>query len=379
MEIMKCLPYLEQRCQSCQYLNGEYQQSIDAKEQEFLKFFPQTQSVFKSTYQVKNPAGSRNKAKLSVALIENEMQFGIYDRFQNFKKLEDCPLHMEGINSLLIVIKSLLSKFSITPYNLSKQNGELKNIIITKSDTTQNLLIRFILRSKESVDRLRKVGDELQSMLPEVKVVSANIQPKHAAILEGEEEIVLSKNDTIIHHYDNIKLHLGVKSFFQVTSEVARELYSTVADFLKDKKINSMLDLYCGVGAFSFYAAQSVNSVTGVEISSEAIRCAMLSKQDNQVTNAHFKALDVDHLWDELTGDFDCILVNPPRRGVGLSSMQKIKNLAPQYLIYSSCNVETLYSDFTHIQDKYEVIFSRIFDMFPFSKHFEVLMIFKKR
>jgi 23S rRNA (uracil747-C5)-methyltransferase len=375
---MKCNAYIEKRCQSCDYLNTSYENSIKIKEADFFNYFNKDLiKDYKGPAVLEDPAHSRNKAKLAVSSIEGVITFGITNSLREFNSLEDCPLHLLGINSLLPEIKNLLLEFNIIPYDLETKKGELKFLLMTKSDTTQNILLRFVLRSKESLDRIKKLSAKLQLAHPNIEVISCNIQPNHSAILEGDEEILLTEKKWISHQYENHKIHLGVKSFFQVTSPIARLLYSELKHFLKGKEIKKMLDLFCGVGAFSFYAAENVEHVLGVEISAEAILSANHSKEINQILNVEFKALDVDLLWESVNGFFDCILVNPPRRGVGKFSMEKIVSLRPKYLIYSSCNAATLKSDYEIIAKDYQIESARIFDMFPFSKHYEVFMVFK--
>lgn len=373
---MKCNPYIEKRCQSCQYLNLSYEDSIKEKESHFQRVFENIKiKNILPTMTNNKVEGSRNKAKLSVSLVDNQIAFGIYDQAQNFKNLMDCPLHLDGINQILVDLKKLFEEFKILPYQLSDKKGEIKSIIITKSDTTDEMMIRFVLRSKESLDRLKKLVIKLREKNEQIKVCSANIQPLHAAVLEGEEEIVLTVNESISHQYDDFKIKLGVRSFFQVNSEIARKLYSEARNLLADRGIKTLLDLYCGVGAFSFYLSKSVEQVLGVEISEKAIQYANETKLNHQVKNVEFQALDVDLFLSFNESKYDAILVNPPRRGVGKKSIEAILKLTPNYIVYSSCQAESLRSDFELLKNYYQIESIQIFDMFPFSKHYEVLVL----
>jgi len=81
----------------------------------------------------------------------------------------------------------------------------LKFIILSKSEETNQVMLRMVLRSKESLDRLKKLVLELKLKCPNVVVVTANIQPDHKAVLEGELEIVLSDEKMIVHQFGEIK------------------------------------------------------------------------------------------------------------------------------------------------------------------------------
>lgn len=372
---MKCNAYNEFRCRSCDYLEMSYFESLKEKEHIFSETFKGVEiDKILPTVGLREPHGSRNKAKLAVALINNEIKFGIYSREMIFSELNDCPLHQNEINELLNPLSGFLKNYNIIPYDLKTQKGELKYVLITRSQSSKEIMLRFVLRSKESIDRLRKMTLELQDNWPSLSMVSVNIQPEHKAILEGEIEVIFTKSNSITHYYSNYNIKLGAKSFFQVTSEIAQKLYQSVADYVKNKKGKNILDLYCGVGAFSMYVSKSALSVVGVEISPDAIAFANENKRLNQLQNIDFYALDVNQFLLSDSVSFDTVIVNPPRRGLGINNVELILKINPQMLIYSSCNVITLRSDLELLKRDFKIDTAQIFDMFPFSKHFETVV-----
>jgi 23S rRNA (uracil747-C5)-methyltransferase len=374
---MDCHWFDIHHCRSCELLDRSYSETLQIKEEKLVSLFPGVNLYREPTVGLSNRvAGSRNKAKLAVCGDDREIQFGFYDAQMNFKALEACPLHMSGLNELLPSLKAKLLEYKILPYALVSKKGELKYVILSKSQSHQDVLIRFVLRSKESLDRLKKMAADLIKNHPQIKIVTANIQPEHKAVMEGETEVVVSGGDHILHQFDDVFLTLGPRSFFQVTPEIAGALYKTVGDIVKEKKVQSFLDLFCGVGAFSYFAAKSCPEVLGVEISKEAIACAEESRALNHAMGTlSFLALDVEAFLKNLDKHFEAILVNPPRRGLNHSIIQNILAQKPSVILYSSCNAETLARDFEMLKNDYEIKRTQLFDMFPFTAHFEVLMV----
>ena len=318
----------------------------------------------------------RNKAKLAVAFIENEIEFGFYNHNRQFKKLEDCPLHAAAINAVLVTLKQQLSIYNIIPYDVILKKGELKYLLITHSDSKNELLIRFILRSSEAVPRLKKLAADLLILNPAIKVITANIQAVHQAILEGEEEIILTDNDCITHHFDPYFLFQGPRSFFQTNSSMALRLYQHFQQELSLLPVHSFLDLYCGVGAFSFFAAKYCSTVQGVEISDAAIHYANKAREINRCTGLNFQTMDVEiFLRQQQSAHYDAIMVNPPRSGLNETIVAELLRLAPAWLFYSSCNIETLHRDISRLELQYEIRSLQIFDMFPYTSHFETLAL----
>ena len=272
-------------------------------------------------------------------------------------------------------LKIILKKYQIIPYDLKSKTGELKYLLLSKSGENDSVefLLRFILRSKECLDRLKKAVSEIQAISPTIKVITANIQPIHKAILEGDEELILTSDSAIIHQFDEFKLALGARSFFQVTPQIAKSLYNAVADSVSVNTPKSLIDLYCGVGAFSFYASRHCSDITGVEISKEAISCAKNSATQNG-SQINFVAMDVEEYLSKSVQKFEAVLVNPPRRGLNSSIIKLIQDISPEYIYYSSCNAVTMARDFSELEENYQIQSLQIFDMFPYTSHYETLM-----
>lgn len=377
---MQCEYYINQLCRSCDRLDQKYSDTLSEKEKQLLElFYPlqvqipplRTSIGFSSGAAV---AGSRNKAKFVVTTGRQGIQFGFINSSKNFVELENCPLHPATLNASLVEIKTLLEQHKIIPYDINTKKGELKYLIISKNNSTDDLLIRFVLRSTNHIPQLQKIAATLKPA-----VVTANIQPVHQAILEGDQEIVLSDQKYIYNQFDEFKLALGPRSFFQVTPWIAQQIYSEVSRVLSENPaIENFLDLYCGVGAFSFYASKHCKKVIGIEISKEAIECAEESKKINFVKNAEFQAADAESFLAHSAQRFDAVLVNPPRRGLNPKIVKCIVAAAPKFIFYSSCNAETMVRDFALMKDQYKIQSLQIFDMFPYTSHFETLMVLEK-
>jgi 23S rRNA (uracil747-C5)-methyltransferase len=362
-------------------LDKNYADTLTLKSSELKKLFPLDDVLFRPVIGLDYAReASRNKAKFAVFNKNNELTFGFYQADGTPIELEECPLHAEGINSLLPGLREIFNKYQIKAYDLKTKTGELKYVLLSKSGDKNSgeFLLRFVLRSKESLDRLKKATLDILAMSQNIKVITANIQPIHQAIMEGEEEIILTNEQVIIHQFDEFKLALGARSFFQVTPKIAQRLYSSVADSIHSDGPNSLIDLYCGVGAFSFYASRHCPDITGVEISKEAIVCAQKSVQLN-ASKIDFYAMDVEEYLAKNPKKFDAVLVNPPRRGLNTNIINMIATIDPQFIYYSSCNANTLARDYSEFESKYKIKSLQIFDMFPYTSHFETLMCLVRR
>lgn len=363
-----CAYFKENICRSCTLLEVDYDKQILFKEDVLKKILPESVKLEAS---VTSPmSGFRNKAKLVVSGTIDDPILGLIDR-----EILDCPVHDPAINSILHSLIPFIRLAKLEPYNIGAKKGELKGIILFHGDEAY---LRFVLRSKEGIDRIRKNLPSLLQSHPEITSVSVNIQPVHQAILEGEEEIPMGPNALIHQSYGDLKLALRPQGFVQTNQHVAARLYVTAAEWVKERKVERFLELFSGQGAFSFHCASFVKVATGIEINPEAVKTAQETAEKMGLLHLHFMALDASDSGKIIQEkNPDLILVNPPRRGLG-ESIGLILSANPEWLIYSSCSVESLSKDLKELQKKYRIEKAQLYDMFPHTAHFETLVLLRK-
>lgn len=362
------------------------------------------------------PSHFRNKAKLAVSGTTHAPVLGLVDRFDNGTDLTSCPLHVNEIKAALAPLTRAITRMGLQPYSIVKRRGELKHVLITASANGQ-LMVRFVLRSTAQLPAIRKGAPRLQSELPGLRVLSVNIQPRPAAILEGEREIILSQDSTldmplylpelgadgvVVNNKKSVlPLVLPPQSFFQTNSDVAAGLYAQARAWARDyaggqagaltgepgagrahsdatQSSQSIWDLYCGVGGFALALAQPGAQVLGVEVSAPAIDGARAAAAQLSLTSpqVRFEAGDASVL--DASGQVyghdkpDLLVVNPPRRGIG-ELAASIEDSGIQRVLYSSCNPASLAKDL-EVMSSYRVRRARLFDMFPHTNHAEVLV-----
>ena len=291
------------------------------------------------------------------------------------RKILECPIHHPRLNEVIQALPEFISQFNLIPYQIESRKGELKGLILFYSPLSDQMYLRFILRSKECVSRIQKLLPSLQKIFPFLTCVTANIQPIPHATLEGHEEIFITEQKWIEHGLDNLVFHLAPQAFVQTNTEVATQLYQTAADWIAELRPEKMLELFCGQGAFSFFAAKSAKQILGIEINEDAVKTANETAKKLGLTHVSFQSMDAKNA---PSIGADLILVNPPRRGLG-ESISIILQSQPEHLIYSSCSVTTLTKDLQILSDSYTIKKTNIFDMFPHTEHFEILALLERK
>jgi 23S rRNA (uracil747-C5)-methyltransferase len=325
--------------------------------------------------------GSRHKIKMNVAGTLLEPVIGLADADGRAEDLSACPLMPQLVQDLIAGLKSTIRESQIPPYDISARRGELKGIIVMVNRAGSEGILRFVLRSTEAVARIRKNLPTLLRQHPWLRVVSCNIQPLHAAIPEGSEELVLTSDDTIEERYSGTPLTFAPQSFMQVSPEIAEALYKRVGTHVRENPAHSALDLFCGVGGFSFAIAPFIQTLTGVELSPKAIESASRTALRLGYSHLSFVANDVDAYLHRVHSEPspELVIANPPRRGLSSAVKRWITSALPQNFIYSSCNPETFCRDAAELAERYVLTTLAPFDMFPLTPHMEVLGFFTRK
>ena len=375
---MQCALFDAGRCRSCEWIDQPLPLQLSGK-MDHLRALLAPFAVESWCEPVSGPEqGFRNKAKMVVSGSVEKPLLGMLHRDGTPEDLTACPLYPETFAPVFAALKPFIARAGLTPYNVARKRGELKYLLLTESQLDGGMMLRFVLRSEAKVEQLRAALPALQAQLPQLKVISVNIQPVHMAIMEGEKEIFLTDQQALAEKFNGVPLAIRPQSFFQTNPTVASQLYATAREWVRQLPVNHMWDLFCGVGGFGLHCATPEMKLTGIEIAPEAIACATQSAKALGLHNLHFQALDSTRFATAQQSVPDLVLVNPPRRGIGAELCDYLSRMAPPWIIYSSCNAQTMAKDFAALAD-YRVARVQLFDMFPHTAHYEVLTLLIRR
>jgi len=380
---MQCDYFDAGRCRSCTLMGTPYADQLAAKEQRAASALGPVAADLAWLEPARSPASHyRNKAKLVVAGHAGNPTLGILDERGRGVDLRRCGLYEPGLAATFDPLHRFVSDLGIEPYDVPARRGELKYLIVTHSPDGEHL-VRFVLRSERHLDDLRAALPRLLADLPSARVVTVNLHPEHKAVLEGDTEVVCTEQALLPVRVGDVTLLLGPKSFFQTNTAVAGSLYRQARDWVDAADPTVVWDLYCGVGGFALHATAPGRSVLGVETSAEAVEAARASARLHADAVGPASAGDLrfevgDATTDVLSPAPDLVVVNPPRRGIGPELAGWLEASSTSQVIYSSCNVESLARDLAAMPSLRPVA-GRVFDLFPQTRHTEVMVRLERR
>ena len=213
---------------------------------------------------------------------------------------------------------------------------------------------------------LDKFFADLNRISPEVIGMTGYSGRKKAATL-GRNQLTLE--------IEGMTLKATEGNFFQVNWEQNRNMVRTVLAFASLTGNETVLDLYCGIGNFSLPLAKQAKTVIGIESGYSAIEDAKANAVLNGISNTEFIADDMQKGLKALIQRklrADVIVLDPPRAGATLTTLERVLAFVPQKIVYVSCNPSTLARDLKFFQlfgfrlDRLQPV-----DMFPYTYHIE--------
>jgi 23S rRNA (uracil747-C5)-methyltransferase len=378
MADLDCLYFKNHQCRSCSLANLTDSAQQQLKTTDLKRRLEEV--GYRGPIQEAAPSAPlffRHRAKMAVGGDLQQPLLGFSRQQEIVDDLSGCPLHTWYISRALPRLKTMITEFKLFPYQLKTRQGELKNIILQQSFAFQELMIRFVLRSTEAIPRVKKMIPVLQEEMPQIKIVSCNLQPAHQAILEGAEEVILTEQKTLLDRWGDIELEYGPQAFLQTNPAVAIHLYEFFRQQVQEFNIYSLWDLYCGIGPFSLFAGKNLSEHHGIELSGPAVETARKNAQHNGMKNLNFTATKVRDFCVISRHPPQAVILNPPRRGAG-EILGPLTALNIPYLFYSSCNAESLGQDLRELLPHYKIVSAKLFDMFPWTEHYETLLSLKK-
>ena len=199
-----------------------------------------------------------------------------------------------------------------------------------------------------------------------------------------QEDIKLYKGrDYILEEMEGLKFSINAKSFYQTNSDQAYELYKITRDFAGLTGDEIVYDLYTGTGTIAQFVSKKAKKVIGVESVPEAIADAKENAKRNNITNCDFFVGDMKVVFNEhfiaQHGHPDVIITDPPRDGMHAAVIDQILKIAPNKIVYVSCNSATQARDLALMDETYKVTRVRPVDMFPQTHHVENVVLLEKR
>ena len=325
----------------------------------------------------------RNKLMLPVgADFDGNPRLGFYARRSHrIVPCDDCRLHPEIFGRIAKFTFDYLIENGVTPYDETVGRGLLRHIFIRQSAGSGEIMLCVVINGEKlaCADRFAAAVTE---RFPEIKSVVMNINRAEGNIILGGRCVTLAGSEHINGVLRGVDMRISPLSFCQVNSPQAERLYGIAEQFAELTPETRLLDLYCGAGLIGISMASKVKELIGVEIIPEAIEDAKRNADASGITNAEFICGDASVAAEKLRASArmpDVVILDPPRAGCEQALINTVAEMAPERVVYISCDVATQARDLKLFAERgYNAVKVQGVDMFPRTAHVETIVLMSR-
>jgi len=312
--------------------------------------------------------------------IDNNFAIGLHvpGTFHKVMDTAACLLQPALGNRILNEVRNYIKASAAPVYGLRSHEGYWRFVMLRHS-VSENQWMVNIITATEDRSQVQPLAKRLTSLFPEIVSVVNNITARKAGIAIGEYEINLAGSAVIRDKIGAFEFEISANSFFQTNTRGAEKLYEIVKAYAGLCGHETVLDLYSGTGTIAIFLSSAAREVIGLEIVEGAVKDAGHNCRLNKISNCRFIAGDIRDSLSRIDTRPDVMIIDPPRTGIHPDVVKQIIDMAPDRMVYVSCNPATLARDLEMLKDLYIVREVQPVDMFPHTFHIESVARLEKR
>ncbi|MFC1521938.1 class I SAM-dependent RNA methyltransferase [Elusimicrobiota bacterium] len=380
----------------------------------------------------KNLSGHREEGKVLLGFKEKGKWYKVIN-------IRECLIFDPLIRQITKTIKDWAEKNSLKPYNSKKHVGFLRYLVIRK--TRSEMIIMLVTTSERKLPkhslvktiarispmRNLKRSRETPHLNPTLRVPTAStgisinmeacppqggrkfkniyqppnpqpqisvlhgIQDMHADVAYPQKVKVLLGQDHMTEDMLGMGFRYNMESFFQTNPKAFGTLAKDLLARAKKISPKRVLDLYCGAGIFTLLIKKELQCKTiGIESHMPSLKDAafnrnnLIEEEARAKNPVSFCAAKVERLATKILSSRktrnSLVILDPPRGGIHPKVRKAIAQYPPKYLFYVSCNPKLfLRDDMPAFIERYNIEDIRIYDFFPHTEHFEMLVCLKRK
>ena len=374
-------PYFP-RCGGCALRHMDYEQELALKQAHvqscLTRIGGQTISALPITGAAQTD-GYRNKVQFPVQEQDARPVAGFFSgKTHRVIPVRHCRIQPDCADAIRGAVLAWMEQYHIRAYDEQTHTGYIRHIYIRFGAESGQILVCIVANCAQ-LPKKKQLVAALLAAEPGITTIVFSPNTKKGNTVLGTEFHPLYGDGTITDTLCGLQFRLSAPAFYQVNHAQAERLYEKAVQLAGLTGNETVLDLYCGTGTITLCLARHAKKAIGVEIVPQAIEDAKFNAAQNGMENAEFFCMDAGQaakmLADRRTRP-DVIVVDPPRKGVSADVIEAISAMAPQRVVYVSCDPATLARDLKLLTAAgYTLQTAEAFDLFPRCAHVETVVL----
>lgn len=354
-------------CGGCEIMHLAYHQQLKYKTkmaEETFKRIGHLDLKVEGILGMDNPYYYRNKIQVPFGERNKKVIAGYYkQKTHEIIPFDNCYIQPLYVTDIVKFIRNLANEYKISAYDEKTHIGTLRHVLIRNNYLDQVMIV--LITNDDKINHIDEIVKKIITRYPNVISIIQNINKRNNNVILGDKHTVLYGEEYITDQINDLTFRIAHYSFFQVNRLQTEKLYQKVIEFLNPTPNDVIIDGYCGVGSITLSIAKKAKYVYGIEIVEEAIKNANVNAKLNLINNVKFIVGKVEEQIDKLFDQkIDAIVLDPPRKGVERSVLEKIISTNIPKMVYVSCDVATLARDLNILSEEYDIVKITLVDMF---------------
>lgn len=399
------------QCGGCVYQHLTYEEEKRVKLQQVndcLRRLVGLDFQIESLLSTEGQSGYRNKALYPLSEQDGHVTAGFYAvHSHRVIPHADCLLAPPFFGGIVRAATAFLERYGVPIYREASHTGVARHLYIRWGEATGEVMICLVVNSGRLSGRTpaARAGDPpglppeqtarcrtdcerafvaaMRAACPQTVGVLLCVNRERTNVVLGDKFRTLWGRDTIEDELCGVRVRLAPGAFYQVNRAAAALLYGQAAMLARLRPDDVLLDLYCGAGAIGLSMAGRVRRVIGVEVVPSAVENARENARLNGIANAEYLCADAAEAAARLREQGvrpTVVVLDPPRKGCDAALIDTVAGMAPERVVYVSCNPATLARDCRLFAEReYRPTEGKAVDLFPRTGHVETVCLLSRQ
>lgn len=383
--VVPLCPY-SKRCGGCSLQHLSYNRQLEFKTRRVRDALERIGKItgvkIHNTIGMQQPWRYRNKAQFPVGMDDGLLSIGFFaPRSHDIVDIDRCIINHQVNDWVIEITRKFIEKYNVPVYDENAHHGIIRHVVTKVGFKTGQVMV-IIVTNGRYLPYKDKLVELLRNNIPGITGIVQNINSKKTNVILGDENITLWGQGYIVDILAGLTFKISPLSFFQVNPAQTEILYSKALEYAGLTGRETVIDLYSGIGTISLFLARSAAKVYGIEEVPQAVQDAWENARINGIANVEFITGKAEEVIPKLVDSglrADVVVLDPPRKGCEAGVLEALIRMAPQRIVYVSCNPATLARDLKLLtEQEYRVIEVQPVDMFPHTTHVECVTLMSR-
>ncbi|XP_045536561.1 tRNA (uracil-5-)-methyltransferase homolog A [Papilio machaon] len=351
--------------------------------------------------------GYRNKCEFTVGIDDETKKPTVGFRLGSYVTGTVGVAPIQSLNHIseqtkkaVLIFQEFVRKSNLAPFSPADYSGYWRYLTVRHSKFNGEIMLIIALHPQAlTAEELEKLKSDLKEHFNSEESSACGIKSIYYELIikkrvgeDGSKPVHLMGSTHIIDVILGRQFRISPEAFFQVNTAGAEILYQNAIDLSETTSDSTVIDICCGTGTIGLCFAKHCGRVLGVELVTEAVRDARANAELNCIDNCEFFAGRAEDALPSVMaragGDQLVAVVDPPRAGLHMRAITQLRNTKKvKRLIYISCSPASAVKNFVDLARAssktlrgapFTPVRAVPVDMFPYTKHVELVVLFER-